>query len=319
MSARETAADVFSAIGAAGNVCLFLSQVPLMRRIIREGSSARYSWLPSLTLMTTLSLWSAYTWYALPQVQLFVANWTGMIIPAFYLVTFAVYAPTNAARVRIIGAGLLALAVTWGIGCGLFLGGASEPAKTLGGVTTASNITFFVSPLRQLYFAARELDIKRVPVLLSVVQVLQSTIWIIAGALLGDVFIVIVNSLGCGFALLQCSIVVYIVHARRRRGLGDAGPAAGADAGAESGKGVAGADSDSPSSARPSGKEPSGVESLAEQSQAALPAANPLANPVSPDGVQVVADGGAAGEAAASAPAAGAAAEPVGATAPEVV
>ena len=57
-SAQAIGASVFSALGAAGNILLFLAQVPLMRQIIREKSSDAYSWLPSITLMSCMSMWS---------------------------------------------------------------------------------------------------------------------------------------------------------------------------------------------------------------------------------------------------------------------
>jgi uncharacterized protein with PQ loop repeat len=232
MADRKTIADVFSAIGAAGNVCLFLSQLPLMRTIVREGDSARFSWAPSITLVNTMTLWSAYTLFVIPTPQLFVGNWSGMIIPLFYLAVFWWYAKQRAARLRIAGAAISALAFGWGLSCGLFLGGVANPASILGGITTASNVTFFVSPLRQLVRAVREMDTKRVPVLLSVVQIGQSTVWMVVGIMLEDFFIILVNALGCGFAVLQCSILLYIVSANwlhARRAAGKAGAVDGAE------------------------------------------------------------------------------------------
>jgi hypothetical protein len=214
------ATEVFSAIAAAGNIILFASQIPLMWRLIRvDGDSTHYDWLPSLTMMTTMSLWCGYTQFYLNSPQLYAANFPGMILPFLYLTIFVIYSKDNSRRMRIAGATLLSIAVTWGFSAGVFLGGVANPTTVSGGVTAAVNISFFVSPLRQLYRSVRELDLSRVPVLLSVVQFWQSLAWIIAAALLDDGFILGVNSAGFGFAILQLSVVFYVRRVRRRLGM----------------------------------------------------------------------------------------------------
>ena len=95
-STAERAAVVLSAIAAAGNITLFLAQVPLMRRIARERDSRKYSALPSLTMMATMSLWSAYAVFVIPTAQLLVANFSGVGIPFVYMCIFTAYDPTVA-------------------------------------------------------------------------------------------------------------------------------------------------------------------------------------------------------------------------------
>lgn len=224
-SPLAVATQVFSAIAAAGNIILFASQIPLMWRLVRvDGDSTHYDWLPSLTMMTTMSLWCGYTQFYLNSAQLYAANFPGMILPFLYLTIFVIYSKgDNARRMRIAGATLLSIAVTWGFSAGVFLGGVANPTTVSGGVTAAVNISFFVSPLRQLYRSVKELDLSRVPVLLSIVQFWQSLAWIIAAALLNDGFILGVNSAGFCFAILQLSVVVYVRRVRRRLGMSGPG------------------------------------------------------------------------------------------------
>lgn len=78
-----TAAAVFSALGAAFNNCLFLSQALLVRQMMKEGCSDKYSIYPSLTLMGCLTLWCGYTIFVLPTPQLYVANFPGACCAPF--------------------------------------------------------------------------------------------------------------------------------------------------------------------------------------------------------------------------------------------
>lgn len=248
------AAVVFSALAAVGNIALFLSQVPLMRRIGTERDSRQFSALPSLTLMVTMSLWSAYAVFVIPTVELLVANFSGVIIPLAYLCIFIVYDPTALGRAQLVGLTALALAAPWGIAIGIFFGGAPNPGNVLGWVTAAVNCSFFVAPLKQLRDAVRKRNIARVPTLLTCesrrprwivyagsncsarsrlrlradVQIGQGATWMVAALLLGDPFILGVNTIGEAAALLQLGIIVYVKRS--------SGPLTDGDAVADAGK-----------------------------------------------------------------------------------
>ena len=148
------------------------------------------------------------------------ANWTGVIIPLIYLAIFVFYSKTSAARLRISVATALVLASTWTFLLAVYL--APDPVpfdrnKVVGSVTAAVNITFFLSPLKQIYLGVRHLDMTHIPVLLSCVAVVQSSLWVAASILLEDNFILIVNAIGLFFALLQLSCIGYIRYAMRKR------------------------------------------------------------------------------------------------------
>jgi hypothetical protein len=225
----DTAREVMSAIAAAGNIILFASQIPLVWRLATvDKDSSRYDWLPSLTLMTTMSLWCGYTVWVLPTTQLFAANFPGVGLPLCYLAAFAVFERKDQRRrLRIIAATLLALAATWGFSAGVYGSGSVANATSVGGgVTAAVNCSFFVSPLRQLRRAARELDLSRTPTLLSFVQFWQSVAWVAAAVLLDDMFILGVNAVGLSFACLQLAVIAYVRRRRAQLGLkpGQAAP-----------------------------------------------------------------------------------------------
>lgn len=208
--------------GAVANVLLFLSQAPMVAMMVREKDSTLYPWLPSLTLMSTLSLWSGYTvntYSARDRPDLYAGNLSGVAIPFVFLALFAWYAKTAAARARIVGATLGCLAVTWAFSEALFLTKTPNATNISGAVTCAVNATFFYAPLRAIFDAARELDARRIPTLLTLVQLGQSLPWIAAGALLPDYFILGVNAAGECAALAQLAGLAYIALRRQQLGL----------------------------------------------------------------------------------------------------
>jgi len=175
-----------------------------------------------------MSLWSGYAVWVLPTVQLYVANFSGVVLPFTYLCFFAFHS-RGAARARIVATTTLLLAAAWLIVWGIYAMSGSPSAVSIGGgVTVACNCAFFVAPLRKLREAITLRDLRHVPVTLSIVQFFQGLTWIIAAFLLRDNFILGVNAAGWGFAILQLCVILYV----KRRGPaqvaadGEAGPKA---------------------------------------------------------------------------------------------
>ena len=215
--AIATAAAVLSGIAAVGNVTLFSSQIPLVYRLIKiDKDSTKYDYLPSLTLMTTLSLWCGYTVWVLPTPQLYAANFPGIILPFIYLMIFSYYSKTTARKCKIFSLTILALAITWGISAGVYATQIENGTNIGGGITAAVNCSFFLSPLRQLRRAVKEKTLIYTPTLLSIVQFFQALTWVFAAALLKDWFIFGVNFAGWVFACLQLSVIYYVRHLQRK-------------------------------------------------------------------------------------------------------
>lgn len=53
----DTTITVFSSLGCVLNNALFISQTPMLIRLVKEGDSTRYPFLPSLTLMAVMTAW----------------------------------------------------------------------------------------------------------------------------------------------------------------------------------------------------------------------------------------------------------------------
>lgn len=205
-----SAADVLTSIGAAFNNVWFLSQLPLMLQLVREGSSDKYPFLPSLSMMMLLSLWCGYTVWVIPTPQLYIANFPGMLIPFLNLIVFTVYASTWRRRLLIGCSTLVALGASWGFSAAVFLslkGGGSDAS---GAIIVVLSVFLWVSPLPSLYRAMVDADLSRVPALLSVAQIVQGSIWIAAGVTLNDRFIMGCNVGGVLSACLQLGVYFFI-------------------------------------------------------------------------------------------------------------
>ena len=86
------ATNVMSAIAAAGNIILFGAQIPLVWRMHTvDRDASKYDPLPSYTLLACMSLWSGYAVWVLPTTQLFIANFSGVVLPLAYLFFFALH------------------------------------------------------------------------------------------------------------------------------------------------------------------------------------------------------------------------------------
>ena len=74
----------------------------------------------------------------------------------------------------------------------------------------------FFSPLVALYRGFKARDLSHVSRLLSMVQVVQSSLWVAAAVMLPDTFVLIVNAIGLGFACVQVSVIAVVGVLQRR-------------------------------------------------------------------------------------------------------
>ena len=210
-AAYAQATAVFAALGAVGNIVLFAAQIPNIWRLHTvEKDASLYDPLPSYTLLFAMSLWSGYAVWVLPSPQVLVGNFAGVLLPLCYLGVFTFYSK-GAARARIVATTLLISAAAWLTCWGIYVqSGRADAAKIGGAVTVAVNFGFFFAPLNKLREAVALRDLSRVPVALSVVSFFQGLTWIIAANLLRDQMILIANSVGWSFAILQLAVIAYV-------------------------------------------------------------------------------------------------------------
>jgi uncharacterized protein with PQ loop repeat len=143
------AAEAFSSFGVLCNYFVFGSQIPLMRSLIKERDASQYSALPSITMLMAMSLWSGYTVYIAPTLQLYFANVPGMFFATAYLLIFGRFSDNR--RRMILFATALAIEIfSWGFYAALFNNNVPNAAGIAGSLTVSINLTFFAAPLKQL-------------------------------------------------------------------------------------------------------------------------------------------------------------------------
>lgn len=211
-------------LGTCINIVLFFSEVPLVRRLIKERRAEGYCYLPMLSLAALSSLWLSYTVLVKPEVFAYwFNNILGLSVASSILFVHMRFSQPE--RRRKLALTLLGTVV----GCVLFYIISfkalefSTAVRICASTTVGVNILFFVTPLKQLFLALKSLDTSRVPVTLSVVAFCGSSTWTVNGILLGDPYIWVANVVGLLLTTTQLGILVYIRRARKR--LGDAGVA----------------------------------------------------------------------------------------------
>jgi hypothetical protein len=209
------------------NVCLYCSQLPLMRVMLADNdptSLARYSILPSLLQAITTSMWIGYAAFAFNSPSLLSCNIIGISLAFVYVLAFVVKKPAPRDKVvaaaGYVGAVGFAL-IVYGL---LYTSTYAQRDKVAGAFTTAITILFWMSPLSALHVAVVNRDDKRVPVPLTLTMIVNNAAWLAVGVLLGDLPLIVCNTIGVAISTLQLVIIAWMKMERRRaaqNGLGD--------------------------------------------------------------------------------------------------
>jgi hypothetical protein len=199
------------------NVSLHFTQLPLMRVMLADpdaSSRSRYSHLPAVFQAAACAQWLGYALYVLPSLPLVINNAVGLAMSAVYVGVFLRARPTRAERAAAGAswAAVVAFAVlTYGV---LYPGGPSRASPTRDAwavsVTTAVTVALWSSPLVALREAARELDVRRVPVPLTLVMFSATLAWLVAGLLVGDLALIVCSAFGVFFSGLQICVMLWI-------------------------------------------------------------------------------------------------------------
>uniref|UniRef100_K3XKQ5 Bidirectional sugar transporter SWEET n=1 Tax=Setaria italica TaxID=4555 RepID=K3XKQ5_SETIT len=169
------------AAGVAGNIfalALFLSPVPTFKRVVKAKSTERFDGLPYLLSLLNCCI---CLWYGLPWVSdggrtlVATVNGTGALFQLAYISLFIFYADSRSTRLKITGILLLEVFVF------AFVAHASiafldQPARQLfiGGVSMASLISMFASPLAVMGLVIRTECVEFMPFYLSLSTFLMS-------------------------------------------------------------------------------------------------------------------------------------------------
>ena len=217
------AGSTVSWVAFAFNIGLFFSQVPLMRAMWADSdasSLSRYSFLPSLLQGSSCSLWLAYSVCVLRSPALLANNVIGVLVSLLYTAVFVLKRPTMLGKAAVACQWLLAIGFTALLYSLLYAAPPPLPPArdtVASALTVAVTCVFWFSPLPALRAAAKDLDETRVPLPLTLFMTATVVLWLVAGALLGDVSLVASSAVGIACCLLQLGVVAYIKCCARKR------------------------------------------------------------------------------------------------------
>ena len=212
---------MFSGMGSLLSFFLFAGQIPLMRRLIKEKDSSKYSLVPSFGTMATCLMWAPYAHFFMHDSWLVFLNTLGIVPFCLgYLTIMIWYHPSRPARIKSSGFILFEFAFTAALySLVLNTPALADNARMIAGVTAdVINISIFASPCSAIYRAYKELDPSRVPVLFTVVGLLCALNWGVFGLIVGDPFLTTPNAIG--FCLSGAQLIVIAVIRRKRAKLG---------------------------------------------------------------------------------------------------
>lgn len=214
---------VFSAIGSCLSLGLFAGQIPLMRKLIKERDSSKYSAIPTLSTLATCVMWLGYCFsFQGARPDIVAINGVG-IFPfcTVYIAILAWFHPVRAQRLRIVGMGLGIVVFAAALYCATVVSGALElsTARLICGLTAdVINVAIFGSPILSIVTAYRELDPARVPVLFTVIGLMCALCWGTFGIVIADPFLMAPNFIGAVLSSSQLG-VLWVIK-RKRAALG---------------------------------------------------------------------------------------------------
>ena len=223
MSSDPYSLWVLSTIGTITSIFQCASGFPLLRKIIKEGSSANYPRLPMVLMIITCIQIGAYgvIVYGFPAgLQLLIVNSIGLFFWLIFATVMIIYAATPRARAKLIA--VVVITILWGIllPLGLFIAPSVMSFETrriiLAVLMNVANVGGFFSPIEKLLEALRTGDVHRMPAILVYANVFNCLIWTSYGSILADVWIYIPNGLGLLISLLQV-IVLSVIMLRQHK------------------------------------------------------------------------------------------------------
>jgi len=214
MPTADEVALGLSGFGTFLSLVLFLSQIPSIRRMAREGDAAPYPKTPNLLLLGNCLLWSGCAIFVQKRGDLLAVNGIGAAFTTTFAILFYKYTKDHASQRRLfwLVAGMyIGTAVFFAV---LFLMPFDIPEAMAGGiaktVAVICNTAMFGGTIRAVVTAVKQLDSSRVPTLLTITCLLCAAVWGLFGVVIDDWFVVAPNAAGVVISGVQLIALGYI-------------------------------------------------------------------------------------------------------------
>lgn len=229
MSVAEKVATGLTALGYPIAICLFSSQIPMFRQMMKHGSSEGYPLLPTLSTLATAVLWAAYCTLVTARTDLAVLNGIGALYCVIYFLVYLRYTTEAHRRLRVLAEFGGVLAFTLGLVGVLWVFNVAAKESILGTIVVVINVIMLGSPALSIGAAVKALDASRVPGAMAAASLISTINWGVFATLIGDPFILAPNIAGFFLSTAQLLALGYIRMQVRK---GETGKAAAPVAGA---------------------------------------------------------------------------------------
>ncbi|RLN16414.1 bidirectional sugar transporter SWEET16-like [Panicum miliaceum] len=208
------AADPSFVVGIIGNVIsilVFASPIATFRRIVRNGSTEDFRWLPYVTTLLSTSLWTFYGLLKPGGLLVVTVNGAGAALEAAYVTLYLIYAPRETkAKMRklvlAVNVGFLAAVVV--VTLAALHGGVRLLA--VGVLCAALTIGMYAAPLGAMRTVVKTRSVEYMPFSLSFFLFLNGGVWSVYSVLVKDYFIGVPNAVG--FVLGTAQLVLYMAY-----------------------------------------------------------------------------------------------------------
>ena len=187
--------DAVGAVGTALAVALFLSPLPLVKRIRAKRDTDGFSPLPYLVTCAQCAIWFLYCCITTGNVSPAVANVIGVVLEAAWVSQFIVFSPV-AAKPRLLQA---CVAAAGGVLLLVILALAlprPTAQNVVGWIAVALNVAMYSAPLGVMGTVLRTRSVEAMPLSLSAIGLVCSFVWAGYGLYCGDLRIMVPNALG---------------------------------------------------------------------------------------------------------------------------
>ncbi|KAK7353325.1 hypothetical protein VNO80_18770 [Phaseolus coccineus] len=214
----ETIRMVIAVLGNAASMSLYAAPVVTFKRVIRKKSTEEFSCIPYIIGLLNCLL---FTWYGLPVVSckwenfpIVTVNGVGIVLELSYVLIYFWFASSKG-KVKVALTAIPVVLVFCIIAAvSAFAFHDSRHRKLLvGSIGLVVSVTLYGSPLVAMKKVIQTKSVEFMPLTLSLCSFFSSTLWLIYGLLIRDIFVAGPSVLGTPLSILQL-----VLYCRYRKG-----------------------------------------------------------------------------------------------------
>mmetsp|Transcript_29432 Transcript_29432/g.80477 ORF Transcript_29432/g.80477 Transcript_29432/m.80477 type:complete len:268 (-) Transcript_29432:75-878(-) len=205
-------------VGGIGGLCamiLYSSPLPVVRQIVRRGSTGEYDIRPYLGLWANTFSWTVYIVHRGVRRQLpnAIQNIFGNMIAVFVLLVFIRF---SRRRKRVLGY-VVTIVAAYSVAALFTFAWPLECEHSFnrkcwwGGICLATNIAMFISPCLIFTLVWKTKSVEFMPLSVAIGSLVGSTPWVWYGFLLRDPVMIIPNVFGCVVGVSQLALYAFVV------------------------------------------------------------------------------------------------------------